>query len=112
MRSLLKASLIWGVIGVATSALLYAINYVTDTQRFFSTQLGSYANHAMVDFWPASIMLLGLEYTHSTATVIEVFVTALALNFLLYSLVGVLLTLIWRAAKKVIANSGSPDAGA
>ena len=109
MRSLLKTALMWGVIGIAVGLFLDAINFVIDTPRFFTDRFGSYANHPMVDFWPASIMLMGLEYAHSTTTVIEVFAAALVLNFLLYFLIGLLLTLIWRSVKKLTRSSGWAD---
>ena|SRR5208337_17194 len=99
MHSVFKAALIWGVVGFAVSVLFLVLSLFTDALAYVE-----------LIFWPSSFAFMALD--NSTATRLDrVEGTAFLIftNFVLYFVVGLVLTAAWRLLKRFMAKSSPAD---
>ncbi len=94
MRSVFKAALIWGAVGFAMAVFFFVLSLLTDALAYVE-----------LVFWPSSFAFMALD--NSTATRLDrVEGTAFLIftNFVLYFLVGFVLTLGWKTVRKMAAR--------
>ena len=86
MRSVLKASLIWGFAGLVLAVFFFVVGFFTHA-----------LDHAQLILWPSSFALMALDNPAATRFEWVRGSTLLILtNFLLYFVVGWLVSFIWR----------------
>lgn len=77
------------IVGVAVSVLLSTVNMVHEAFFPPSMTFGQYYTNAMILAWPSSLMFISLAGREATFFAYEIYVLAVALNAILYSLPGV-----------------------
>jgi hypothetical protein len=94
MGSIFKAALIWGAVGLAVAVCFFLLSLLTDAMAYVELVL-----------WPSSFAFMALD--NSTATRLDrVEGTAFLIftNFVLYFVVGFVLTLGWKTVRKMAAR--------
>ena len=94
MRSVLKTALAWGVVGFTLACFFFVLSLVTHALAYVE-----------LIFWPSSFAFMALD--NPTATRLDwVEGTAFLIftNFVLYFVVGFVLTLGWKALRKMATH--------
>jgi putative effector of murein hydrolase LrgA (UPF0299 family) len=101
----LKRALIWGVIGVGVAVLFTLLSSLLELLHP-SPALDVLRQDIELFVWPTSFWLMATEGA-GRATAIEIVVMAVLGNFLVYFLVGLLLTSLWRVGRRLVARRGA-----
>jgi putative effector of murein hydrolase LrgA (UPF0299 family) len=103
MRSIWKTASVWGLAGVGIAVLFFVFFTLADRLSFLAGLRG-FGQDIVLFFWPTSFWLMATEGA-GRATTIEVVTMAVLGNFVIYFLVGLLLTAAWRVLKRFTAKS-------
>lgn len=90
LHSVVKTALIWGCVGFGVAVLFFILSLFTDVLAYVE-----------FIFWPSSFTFMALD--NSTATRldwVEGTTFLIFSNFVLYFVVGFVVTLVWRALKR------------
>lgn len=98
MRSSLKAALTWGFVGVGIAMLFFLFFMLVNrlAPSPFLNELRGFGQDVVLFVWPASFWLMATEGAGLLAT-IEVVAIAVGANFVVYFLVGLVLTTLWKS---------------
>jgi putative effector of murein hydrolase LrgA (UPF0299 family) len=102
MRSIWKTASIWGLVGVGV-AVLFMLGASLLGLLHPSPALDGLRQDIELFVWPTSFWLMATEGAGRTTTV-EIVVTAVLANFVVYFVVGLVLTAAWRALKRLTAK--------
>lgn len=97
MRSIWKAASLWGLLGVGVAVLFFVFFTLADRLSFLAGLRG-FGQDIVLYVWPTSFLLMATEGAGRAST-IEIVVTSVLANFVIYFLVGLLLTAAWRALR-------------
>lgn len=91
IRSALKMALLWGTVGIGLAVLFFLVSLRTD----------ALADLELV-FWPSSFAFMALDNARSTRLDwIEGTALLMFTNFVLYFIVGFLVTLAWKGLTRL-----------
>ena len=107
MRSISKTASIWGVVGVG-AAVLFMLGSSLLGLLHPSPALDGLRQDIELFIWPTSFWLMATEGAGRTTT-IEIVVMSVLANFVVYFVVGLVLTAAWRILKRVTAKSSPAD---
>jgi putative effector of murein hydrolase LrgA (UPF0299 family) len=105
MRSIWKTASVWGLVGVGIAVLFFVFFTLADrlSPSPFSAGLRGFGQDIVLFVWPTSFWLMATEGAGRAST-IEIVVMAVLANFVIYFLVGLVLTAAWRAWVRVSAK--------
>ncbi len=107
MRSIWKTASIWGVVGVGV-AVLFMVGASLLRLLHPSPALDGLRQEIELFVWPTSFWLMATEGAGRAAT-IEIVVMAVLANFIVYFVVGMVLTAAWKLLKRIMAKSSPVD---
>jgi hypothetical protein len=105
MRSIWKTASVWGVVGMG-AAVLFMLGSSLLGLLHPSPVLDGLRQDLELFVWPTSFWLMATEGA-GRATSIEIVVMAVLANFVLYFVVGLVLTAAWRALKRLTTKPNS-----
>ena len=97
MRPIWKTASVWGLAGVGVAVLVFVFFTLAD-RLSFQAGLRGFGQDIVLFFWPTSFWLMATEGA-GRVTTIEIVILAVLANFVIYFLVGLLLTAAWRALR-------------
>jgi hypothetical protein len=105
-RSIWKSASAWGLVGVGIAVFFFLFFIVVNrfTPSPFWSVLDDLGQDIVFFVWPASFWLMATEGA-GRLSAIEVVVMAVLANFVLYFLLGLMLTAAWRVWMRVGAKS-------
>lgn len=106
MRAVLKASLVWGAVGLGV-AVLWSLLLFLQVPRHVGP-VRDYLDAALLISWPAAFSFLSLENAGTTAQLVVALLAALT-NFVLYFFVGLILTSLWKAGASILRRGAPPE---
>jgi putative effector of murein hydrolase LrgA (UPF0299 family) len=105
MRSVWKTALIWGVVGVGIPLLFTLGSGLLALLHPFPlfSALDGLREDVELFVWPTSFWLMATEGA-GPATTVEIVLAAVLANCVVYLIVGLVLTAVWRRLKRVTAR--------
>jgi|SRR5579863_3523063 len=107
MRSIWKTASFWGLVGVGVAVLFFVFFTLADRLSFLAGLRG-FGQDIVLFFWPTSFWLMATEGAGRAST-IEIAVMAILANFVVYFVVGLVLTAAWRVLKRFTGKSSPAD---
>jgi hypothetical protein len=97
MRSIWKTASVWGLVGVGVAVLFFLFFMLVNrpSPSPFLAGLRGFGQDIVLFVWPASFWLMATEGAGRVST-IEIVAMAVLANFVLYFLLGLILTAAWR----------------
>jgi putative effector of murein hydrolase LrgA (UPF0299 family) len=107
MRSIWKTASIWGLVGVGV-AVLFMLGSSLLGLFHPSPALDGLRQNIELFVWPTSFWLMATEEA-GRMTTIEIVVVAVLANFIVYFIVGMVLTAAWRVLRRFTRKSPPAD---